>query len=108
MSASFVSQLRVNRSPVKLEEPGAGTITLRIQAAELWNAVRVVAAPETAVEEVKQRAVRELFPDHESIGDFVLKLHGWEILDERASLKDSGVTEGSILLLTYRRRRPVR
>ena len=41
-------------------------------------------------------------------GDFVVKLRGWEILDEAASLADAGVIDGSILLLTFRRRRPVR
>ena len=40
--------------------------------------------------------------------DFVVKLRGWEILDEGASLADAGVIDGSILLLTFRRRRPVR
>ena len=40
--------------------------------------------------------------------DFVVKLRGWEILDEAASLADAGVIDGSILLLTYRRRRAVR
>jgi len=38
----------------------------------------------------------------------VLKLRGWEILDENASLAEAGVVDGSILLMTYRRRRPVR
>jgi len=33
---------------------------------------------------------------------------GWEVLDEAASLADVGVIDGSILLLTFRRRRPVR
>ena len=40
--------------------------------------------------------------------DFVVKLRGWEVLDESASLADAGVVDGSILLLTYRRRRAVR
>jgi hypothetical protein len=40
--------------------------------------------------------------------EFVMKLRGWEVLDESASLTDAGAIDGSIFLLTYRRRRPVR
>jgi hypothetical protein len=40
--------------------------------------------------------------------DFVFKLRGWEILDEVVSHADAGVIDGSILLLTHRRRRAVR
>ena len=47
----------------------------------------------------------EYYVEHE---DFVVKLRGWEILDEAASLADAGVIDGSILLMTHRRRRPVR
>ena len=36
------------------------------------------------------------------------KLRGWEVLDEGASLADAGATDGSIFLLTHRRRRPVK
>ena len=52
--------------------------------------------------------VTELFPNDASTEVFVLKLRGWEVLDERSSLKDAGVVDGSILLLAYRRRRAVR
>jgi hypothetical protein len=57
---------------------------------------------------VKQAALEALFPEAEMHQDFVLKLRGWEILDEAESLADAGVIDGSILLLTHRRRRPVR
>ena len=37
-----------------------------------------------------------------------IRVRGWEILDETASLADAGAIDGSILLLTFRRRRAVR
>jgi hypothetical protein len=40
--------------------------------------------------------------------DFVLKLNGWEVLDETASLAATGAVDGSIFLVTNRKRRPVR
>jgi hypothetical protein len=54
------------------------------------------------------RALAALFPEAQMHEDFVLKLRGWEILDEAVSLADAGVIDGSILLLTHRRRRAVR
>ena len=108
MSAPFVSQLRATRPPIRLADATSGTITIRVEAAELWDAVRVIARPEMSVAEMKQRVVAELFTDHAQPADFVLKFRGWEILDENASLTDCGIVNGSILLVGYRRRRPVR
>jgi hypothetical protein len=108
MSASFVAQLRSTRKPITLAEPGPGTITIRVEVAELWDAVRVIAGPSAATIELKKRVVAELFPNHQYIEDFVLKFRGWEILDENITLAECGVVDGSILLLGYRRRRPVR
>jgi hypothetical protein len=38
----------------------------------------------------------------------VVKLGGFEIMDERVSLQSAGVLDGSTLLIMARRRRPVR
>ncbi|MEK7402510.1 MAG: ubiquitin-like domain-containing protein [Gemmatimonadota bacterium] len=107
MSATFVAQLRTGRPPIFVAS-GPNAITIRVEAADLWETVRVAALPSTLVSEVKQRVVKELFPETDHHDDFVLKLHGWEMLDARASLSDAGVVDGSILLVAYRRRRPVR
>ena len=107
MSASFVSSLRTNRAPILIAQPGSGSITLRVEAADIWETVRVVARPDTRVSELKHRVIHELFPN-DYIEDFVLKLRGWEMLDENSALSDAGVVDGSIILLAYRRRRPVR
>ena len=107
MSAAFTQQLRAGRPPVQIGT-GAGAITFRVEAAELWDAVRVVAPPDTPVSEVKQRVLAALLPNADFSDDYVFKLRGWELLDHHASLRDSEVEEGSILLLAHRRRRPVR
>ena len=106
MSTSFVASLRSKRPPINLAE-GAGTITLRVEASDIWETVRVVARPDTSVAELKKRVIADLFPS-DYLADFVLKLKGWEVLDEMASLSGAGITEGSIILLAYRRRRAVR
>jgi hypothetical protein len=108
VSAALVGELRSGRPPIALAQEGAGSITLRVQVAEMWDAVRVVARPEAIVAEVKQKVVAEFFPGHQYADDFVLKLRGWEMLDEAQSLSKAGVIDGAIVLLAYRRRRPVR
>ena len=107
MSAPFVAQLRTSRSPVVLAE-GAGSITVRVEASDIWETVRVSVRPGTSVSDLRKRVVAELFPEGTLDDEFVLKHHGWELLDPRASLADAGIVDGSIVLLAYRRRRPVR
>ena len=108
MSVAFVSQLRSKRPPLELAPPGPDTITFRVQVAEFWDAVRVTARPETPLREIKERVVAEFYPDYPYHDEFVLKLNGWEILDENAPISESGIVNGSIILLGDRRRRPVR
>jgi hypothetical protein len=40
--------------------------------------------------------------------DYVMKLRGFEMLDEQQTLAEAGAKENSTFLLTHRRRRPVR
>jgi hypothetical protein len=108
VSASFVAQLRSTRRPIILAEPGPGTITIRVEVAELWDAVRVLARSDTRVAELKRRVLAELFPKNQYPDEFMLKFRGWEILDDQGTLADCGVGDGAILLLGYRRRRAVR
>jgi len=105
--APFVTQLRSNPRTLELAKPGEGTITLRVEASDIWTTIRVTVQAETSVAELTQRVVAHLFPNGHP-DEFVLKFRGWEVLDERASVKEAGLVDGSILLLAYRRRRPVR
>jgi len=108
MSAPFVTSLRSRRSTIHLAPEGVEAITIRVEMPEVWDVVAIVVAPSEPVLAVKVRALEALFPEAQLHADFVVKLRGWEILDEAASLADAGVVDGSILLLTHRRRRPVR
>lgn len=108
MSVAFVSQLRSKRPPIELAAPGPESVAFRVQFLESWDAVRVIARPDTTIREVKERALAVFRPDFEYADDFVLKLHGWEMLDEGAPVGQSGIINGSIILLGDRRRRPVR
>jgi hypothetical protein len=81
---------------------------VRVEASDIWETVRVSVRPGTSVSDLRKRVVAELFPEGTLDDEFVLKHHGWELLDPRASLADAGIVDGSIVLLAYRRRRPVR
>jgi hypothetical protein len=107
VSAPFVTTLRARGSTIRLTSEGGQEITIRVEMPEVWDVVRIVAAPAQPVIDVKTAALTALFPDA-APEEMVVKLRGWEILDEMASLADSGVDDGSILVMMFRRRRPVR
>ena len=109
MSATFASQLRVkDAEAVRLAPAGVPVRRVRVQSADAWYAVRVDATPDTSVAEVKRAAIAALHGDREHPADFVTKLRGWEILDERDSLEEAEVVDGATLLVHVRRKRPVR
>lgn len=108
MSAAFVAGLRARPETVRLAAEGAPATTIRVEMPEVWDVVRFAVGPTTSVAELKLRALEELLPTAEHPEDYVFKLRGWEVLEESAPLADVGVQEGSILLLTSRRKRPVR
>jgi len=103
----FVTTLRARHSTIRVAPEGAETITIRVEMPEVWDVVRIAASPAQPVIEVKAAALEALHPEA-APADMVVKLRGWEILDETASLVDAGIVDGSILLMTFRRRRPVR
>ena len=103
----FVAQLRARPETIRLGTTGAPVITVRVQVPEVWDTVRVDAPPDTPVLTLKERALETLMPGADPV-EFVTKLRGFEVLDETASLSAAGVLTGSTLLVTSRRRRPVR
>jgi len=110
-SMPFVTTLRSRSATINIAKPDdASAITIRVEMPEVWDVVRIRVAPTEPVLVAKVAALRTLYPEAEGElhADFMLKLRGWEVLDEAASLADVGVIDGSILLLTFRRRRPVR
>ena len=105
---AFVSRLRARPDTVRLAADGEPTLTLRVQSAELWDAVRIEVGAALSVIELKTRALAELQGEGERVEDYVLKLNGFEVLDEHGTVAASGARDGSTYLLAHRRRRPVR
>lgn len=109
MSAPFVTTLRARPGEIRLgPEDGAGAITVRVQMPEVWDVVRVVLPATEAVVALKVRALEALYPEGTAHEQFVLKLGGFEVLDENQSVGEAGARDGSTFLVTHRRRRPVR
>jgi hypothetical protein len=109
MTERFVNSLRSRDKAIRLvDSEAAGMWTVRVQGAEVWDAVRVHVLPTTSVFDVKRAAMLELMPDVEGLDDYVVKLGGIEISEEQASLQTAGAMDGSTLLVMSRRRRPVR
>ena len=105
----FVNQLRTRGDVIQMAPAGTTSITVRVEMPEVWDVVRVHASPDERAITVKRRALEALMPGAElRDDDYVLKLNGWEVLDESASLAATGAVDGSIFLVTNRKRRPVR
>ena len=104
----FVASLRTAPRTIDLSRKGEAAITVRVEVAELWDAVRIAASPNEPVVTIKRAALEALGSVEERPEEFVMKLRGWEVLDEGESLTNAGAVNGSIFLLAHRRRRPVR
>lgn len=106
--SGVVSSLRSRPGILALEGEGPGTFIVRVQMPELWDTVAVRCGESTSVLAMKKAAL-EAFEEHaHPVEDYVLKLRGFEVLDEAAPVTVAGARDGSTFLLTYRRRRPVR
>ena len=108
MTAPFVSELRVAPEVISVGGGDGAVMHLRVQAAELWDALRVDAPASATVASVKKAALEKFFPSGVNTDEFVAKLRGFEVLDEGASLESAGIRDGSTILLARRRRRPVK
>lgn len=102
----FVARLRTRGVPFTLGSVSDRVLHLRAQVLEAWDAIRIDADPEASVRSLKQLAMRELAPEAR-VDDYVVKLHGFEVLDEDAPISSTAAKNGSIFLITDRRRRPV-
>jgi hypothetical protein len=108
MSAAFVNQLRTRGDVIQMAPPGAPSIIVRVEMPEVWDTVRVAVVPSEPVLGLKLRALAALYPTGEPPEEFIMKLRGFEVLNENESLASVGAVDGSIFLLTHRRRRAVR
>lgn len=102
-----MQSVRARREPVRIGGGNGRQLNLRVEIPEVWDVVQVLAPESAAVLDVKNAALRALLPAADEQG-YVMKLRGWEVLDEGQTVSDVGGIDGSIFLLTNRRRRPVR
>jgi len=108
MTVPAVAQLRARPETIRLGGPEEQVWTVRVEIPEVWDLVRIDAPPQTPAAIIKQRALDELVPDAPASEQWVLKLNGFEVLDESVSLIDAGAKNGSTLVVMGRHRRPVR
>jgi len=106
MTTPFVQSWRARPGAVVLGA-GMGALVFRVEMPERWEVVRVAAQPSESVQAVKIAALEAILPgaDHR---DWMMKLHGAEVVSESDALLEAGTKNGSTFLLTLRRRRPVR
>lgn len=106
--APFVTRLRSRPGTIRMAAPGEPVLTVRVEMPAVWDVVRIEVSPTESVQALKVRALEALFPQARFPEEFVMKLRGWEVTDEHASVVAAGALDGSIFLLSHRRRRPVR
>ncbi len=107
MTAPFVTELRATDEVVTVG--GEGTVLhLRVQVAELWDAIRVDAPASASFAAVKHAALAAFFRAGSLQMDYVGKVRGFEILHEHESIEACGIRDGSTILLARRRRSPVK
>ncbi|HET7620528.1 MAG TPA: hypothetical protein VFK39_01380 [Gemmatimonadaceae bacterium] len=106
-SIPFVSTLRARPESVLLGPQDGETIDIRVEIPEIWDVIRIVTSPGETVLAVKVAALAALDPRGDQ-RDYVMKLRGFEMLDEQHTLAEAGAIQNSTFLLTHRRRRPVR
>lgn len=107
MSSPFVGSLRTRGQAIKLGSPTGTPMKVRAQVLEAWDAIQIDADPSATVRSLKLLALQELYPENIPETEFVVKLNGFEVLDEDVPLSASGARNGSTFLITDRRRRPV-
>ena len=108
MTAPFVTELRAGGDVVVLGGGNGPVLHLRAQSAELWDTIRIDVPASATVAAVKEAALARFHPNGVQPSEFVVKIRGFEILDEHDSLEASGIRNGSTLLISRRRRMPVR
>lgn len=107
MTAPLVTTWRTTSEIIRVGPSTPDALGLRVEIPERWNVARIEASPATTVRAVRDAALQSITPGDDP-AEYVIKLRGFEVLDENVSLADAGARNGSIFLLTHRRRRPVR
>lgn len=104
-----VAELRAREGTLVVGAGEAGERwTVRVEVPEVWDVVRLDVPAAAPVAAVKRAALATLMSGTADADDYAVKLDGSTLLDERASLAGVGAKDGSIFLVTHRRRRAVR
>lgn len=82
-------------------------VSLRVTVTDAWDTVRVSAAPDATVADVKARALREATGRSLDPAAYVVKVRGALVLDEHRTVADLGLSDGAPLIVLPARRRPV-
>ncbi|MBC7790508.1 MAG: hypothetical protein H7Z74_11220 [Anaerolineae bacterium] len=106
-SIPFVQSLRTTRDVLRVGDANGAALHIRVEVPERWDVVRIAASPDASVQSVKSAALEELVPGADEHA-WVIKLRGFEVLSESRSLAEVGAVNGTIFLLTHRRRRAVK
>lgn len=104
----FVTSLRSRPGIVRVGGDATSRISVRVELPEQWDTIAFDAPADFPALALKRDALTQFGLTTALPEDFVLKLRGFEVLDEHASLAAGGARDGSTYLLTHRRRRPVR
>ncbi|MGI8507934.1 MAG: hypothetical protein ACR2MQ_01260 [Gemmatimonadaceae bacterium] len=109
MMVPFVASLRSREGVIVIgEAAGDNVLHLRVEIPEVWDVVRVDAQTTEPVRAIKLNALNALCPKALFPDDYVVKLGGAEVMDESMSVIEAGAKNGSIFVVTHRRRRPLR
>ena len=104
-----VAELRARPGTLVIGVDGGGPRwTVRVEVPEVWDVVRLDVPASVPLVEVKRAALGVLLSGTATLDDYVVKLNGATVLDERAAISAIGAVDGSIFLVTHRRRRAVR
>ena len=104
----FVAGLRSQPGIVRIGGESGARIVVRVELAERWDVIAFDVPERTPATALKREAMARFGLKDPVSHDFILKLRGFQVVDEQASLADGGARNGSTYILTYRYRRPVR
>jgi hypothetical protein len=104
----FVTQLRARPGIVAVDGGSGARVTVRVELPEQWDTIACEVASDAPVVALKRAALAALGLAGEHAEDYLMKVHGAEVLTETGSIAESGARDGTTYLLTHRRRRPVR
>ena len=108
VGARFPNVLRSRAETIALAPSDAPVVwTVRVQAAEAYDAVRVTCTPDQTVDAVKRAGMAVLLPDMQDTTAYQVKVRGAEV-HESATLAAAGVQDATTLFVTSRRRRPLK